>query len=106
MRENDPDTQTTPRADDAPDESAMLPARDEQNARDEAPSAGHFAPRRFAHMWIVVAGLCLFAAAMCLLSGRISAAFVVAVLGVLAWFLNLRARLRDTIPVAEEQDGE
>jgi hypothetical protein len=44
--------------------------------------------------WSVAAGVCLFIAALFLLLGRMDAAFVVATLGVVAWFWNERNRLR------------
>ncbi|HMF57931.1 MAG TPA: hypothetical protein VK619_16430 [Pyrinomonadaceae bacterium] len=48
--------------------------------------------------WMVVAVLLLFAAGVCLLRGATDAAFVTATLGVVAWFLNVRSRLRKSIP--------
>ena len=44
--------------------------------------------------WIIVSGVCLVIAAVVLLLGRMDAAFVVATLGVVAWFWNERNRLR------------
>jgi hypothetical protein len=44
--------------------------------------------------WSIAAGVCLFVAAVVLLLGRMDAAFVVATLGVVAWFWNERNRLR------------
>jgi hypothetical protein len=44
--------------------------------------------------WLIAAGVCLFVAAVVLLLGRMDAAFVVATLGVVAWFWNERNRLR------------
>lgn len=43
--------------------------------------------------WSVAAGVCLLIAAVALLLGRMDAAFVVATLGVVAWFWNERNRL-------------
>ncbi|HEY0098668.1 MAG TPA: hypothetical protein VGB76_06905 [Pyrinomonadaceae bacterium] len=43
--------------------------------------------------WSIAAGVCLFIALLLLLSWRIDAAFVVATLGVVAWFWNERNRL-------------
>lgn len=42
------------------------------------------------HLWSVVAGLCLIVSAVFLWRSRMDAAFVMATLGVVAWFLNLR----------------
>ena len=56
--------------------------------------AGSFSTRLFDARWSIVAGLCLLVAAALLASGRMDAAFVVATLGVVAWFWNERNRLR------------
>lgn len=57
--------------------------------------------------WLIVATLCLIAAAIFLWRARVdevylNAAFVAAALGVVAWFLRLRSQLRKTIPHAED----
>jgi len=50
---------------------------------------------RLAHRgWLIVSASCLLAAALLLIRGHIDAAFVVATIGVLAWFFDLRNRLR------------
>ncbi len=60
-----------------------------------------------ARVWIAVAVACLIASFVCLLSGNPSAAFVVGVLGVLAWFLNVRAQLRNAHQADEaERDDD
>lgn len=51
--------------------------------------------------WSIVAGACLSVAAALLLLRRMDAAFVVATLGVVAWFWNERNRLR---PASIEAD--
>lgn len=53
--------------------------------------------------WLIVATLCLVAAALFLWRAQadeayMNAAFVAASLGVVAWFLRLRTQLRKTIP--------
>lgn len=53
--------------------------------------------------WIIVSGLCLIVAAVLLWRANVDWAFVVATLGVVAWFLNLRDRLRKTIITAGDQ---
>ncbi|HEX8129492.1 MAG TPA: hypothetical protein VF527_10355 [Pyrinomonadaceae bacterium] len=53
-----------------------------------------FSAHVFAERWSIVAGGCLIAAAALLLASRMDAAFVVATLGVVAWFWNERNRLR------------
>jgi hypothetical protein len=45
-------------------------------------------------LWLVVSGLCLLAAAVLLIVGFADGSFVVGVVGVLAWFVNLRAQIR------------
>lgn len=81
---------------------------DEEGTSQGAPSDGRVASGRFAWLWIVAAGLCLFAAAICLLRGMLNAAFVLAVLGVAAWFLNIRAGLQRSIAteIMEEEDED
>ncbi|MGB7925780.1 MAG: hypothetical protein WCF57_21255 [Pyrinomonadaceae bacterium] len=62
-------------------------------------------------LWVVASGLCLVAAAVFLWRAQMDAAFVAATLGVVAWFLGLRDRLRKTVitagdppPAAESND--
>jgi hypothetical protein len=57
--------------------------------------------------WLIVATLCLIAAALFLWRAQVDeaygrAAFVAATLGVCAWFLRLRAQLRKTIKRTDE----
>jgi hypothetical protein len=44
--------------------------------------------------WIIISGVCLLAAVAFLLRGHIDGAFVFGVLGIVAWFLNVRVRLK------------
>lgn len=44
--------------------------------------------------WTIIAGACLIVAAVFLFQDNMNAAFVVATLGVVAWFLRLRGPLR------------
>jgi uncharacterized membrane protein len=65
-------------------------------------------------VWLIVATLCLVVAALFLWRARVNevyfnAAFVAAALGVVAWFLRVRAQLRKTIPPdvnPQEDDAE
>ena len=57
-------------------------------------------------IWIVVSILCLIAATIFLLRENYDAAFVLAALGALAWFLNLRSKLRATIVEATETTSD
>lgn len=78
-------------ADDAPD-VGDAPGEDEAGDRasvDERPAAA-----RPSQLWLVAACLCLLAAAALWLLDRADAAFVVAALGVISWFLNVRVQLR------------
>lgn len=59
--------------------------------------------RVFAERWSVVAGVCLLVAGALLLAGRMDGAFVVATLGVVAWFWNERNRLRPSGIEANER---
>ena len=60
----------------------------------EAASAGGVPTRLYAARWSILAAMCLLVAATLLLLGRMDAAFVVATIGVVAWFWNERNRLR------------
>lgn len=68
--------------------------RREGAAQTEAARGASIRARLSAGRWSVVAGACLCVAAACLILGRMDAAFVVATLGVVAWFWNERNRLR------------
>jgi hypothetical protein len=47
--------------------------------------------------WTIIAGVCLVVAAAFLLRDNINAAFVAATLGIVAWFVGLRERMRQSI---------
>jgi hypothetical protein len=59
---------------------------------------------------MIIAGACIIAAAFLLLRRNLDAAFVVAALGLVAWFLNYRAQMKVKIKAAEAErsrvDGE
>ncbi|HYY56569.1 MAG TPA: hypothetical protein VE842_04500 [Pyrinomonadaceae bacterium] len=57
-------------------------------------------------IWTIVSGLGIIVAAIFLLRDNMSAAFVSATLGVVAWFLGLRERLRKTIDAKSEGTRE
>ena len=44
-------------------------------------------------LWLALAGCCIAAAAVLMALGHFDGAFVVAVLGMVAWFLNYRAQV-------------
>lgn len=47
--------------------------------------------------WIIVAALCGVAAAVFVILNDFDKAFIAAALGAVAWFLNYRTRLRETL---------
>jgi uncharacterized membrane protein YedE/YeeE len=62
--------------------------------------------------WMILAGVCIITAAVFILRRDFNTAFVIAALGMVAWFLNYRAQMRQIVVAAdlerdkEEQDGE
>jgi hypothetical protein len=56
--------------------------------------------------WTIIAGLGLIVAAAFLLLDNTNVAFVAATLGVVAWFLGMRARLRKEIVVSADAEDE
>ena len=63
-------------------------------------------PRLAQRRWLIGAAACLLAAAALLMWAHIDAAFVVATLGVLAWFFDLRNRLRPPDIEADEKSAD
>jgi uncharacterized membrane protein YhfC len=53
-------------------------------------------------IWTIASILCLIVAALLLLRENYDAAFVAAALGAVAWFLNYRSKIRETIPKEPE----
>ncbi len=82
---------------------AELPGTTDTHAPPEAAPPERFSTRAFAARWIIVAGACLFIAAVFLALRRVDAAFVGATLGIVAWFWNERNRLRPHGIEAEER---
>jgi uncharacterized membrane protein YedE/YeeE len=64
--------------------------------------------------WMIVAGVCIITAAVFMLLRDFNTAFVIAALGMVAWFLNYRAQMKEIVTAAdlaessheEEQNGE
>jgi preprotein translocase subunit SecF len=54
---------------------------------------------------MIVAGVCIVVAAFFLLRNDLNTAFVIAVLGLVAWFLNYRAQMKAVITAAEIQEN-
>ena len=53
---------------------------------------------------MILAGVCIVTAAFFVWRGNFDAAFVIAALGLVAWFLNYRAQLREIIVTANLQE--
>jgi len=56
--------------------------------------------------WIIIAALCALAAGLMLWRNNMTAAFVTATLGAVAWFLSYRVQLRAKIDAAEQESNE
>ena len=55
---------------------------------------------------MTVAGVCILVAAFFLWRRDLNAAFVVAALGMVAWFLNYRAQLKEMIAAVDLQESD
>ena len=55
--------------------------------------------------WIIIACACIIVAAFMVLRGRLETAFVIAALGVVAWFLNYRAQMSEVIAAADLEEA-
>jgi hypothetical protein len=51
--------------------------------------------------WLVIAGCCIISAAVLMVLGHFDGAFVVAVVGMVAWFLNYRAQVKSSLDDAD-----
>ena len=56
--------------------------------------------------WLVLSALCLIAAAWSLWARRTDAAFVLAALGAVAWFLDIRSGLRPATVEEPEEESD
>ena len=52
-------------------------------------------------VWLVIAGCCIVGAAVLMVLGHFDGAFVVAVLGMVAWFFNYRAQVKRSLDDAD-----
>jgi hypothetical protein len=57
-------------------------------------------------VWQALAFMCVLAAAVCLWFGHFDAAFVIATIGALAWFLNFRVSAKEVVREANEEHEE
>jgi hypothetical protein len=55
--------------------------------------------------WIILAGACIIVAAFFLLRQDLDRAFVIAALGLVAWFLNYRAQMKEVIAAADLEEN-
>ena len=56
--------------------------------------------------WMILAGVCIVVAGFFLLRRDLSTAFVVAVLGLVAWFLNYRAQMKEVVAAADPEGSQ
>ena len=52
-------------------------------------------------LWMIVSGICIVTAGFFLLRGELNSAFVVATIGIVAWFLNYRIQMKAITTAAE-----
>jgi hypothetical protein len=53
--------------------------------------------------WMIVAGICIAVAAFFMVRRDFNSAFVVAALGMIFWFLNYRAQMKEVIAAADAE---
>ncbi|HLN99217.1 MAG TPA: hypothetical protein VK208_12205 [Pyrinomonadaceae bacterium] len=56
------------------------------------------------HFWMILAGVGILVAGFFLLQRDFNKAFVIATLGMVAWFLNYRAQLREITAAADLEE--
>ncbi len=56
--------------------------------------------------WLILAGSCVAVAAVLLLSGDFDRAFVVAAVGMVAWFLNYRMQVKEKLAATDAAQEE
>ena len=54
--------------------------------------------------WTIIACACVIAAVFMAVRGRLETAFVIATLGVVAWFLNYRAQMSEVVAAADLEE--
>lgn len=57
-------------------------------------------------LWLALAGCCIAVAAVLMVLGRFDGAFVVAVVGMVAWFLNYRAQVTTSLHADDATTNE
>lgn len=56
--------------------------------------------------WMIVAGICIAVAAFFLVRRDFNTAFIVAALGMIFWFLNYRAQMKEVIAAADAENDK
>ena len=56
--------------------------------------------------WMIVAGICILVAGVYMLRRDFNTAFVIAALGMIFWFLNYRAQMKEVIAAADLEDNK
>ncbi len=56
--------------------------------------------------WLIGSALCIIVAAVFVWQLDFSKAFAVAVVGILCWFLNYRAQMKEVIKAADEENDK
>ena len=56
--------------------------------------------------WMILAGVCIAVAAVCMLRGDFNTAFVAAAVGMIFWFLNYRAQMKEVIADADVEEDK
>ncbi len=56
--------------------------------------------------WMIVSGICIAVAAVYILRRDFNTAFVIAALGMVFWFLNYRAQMKEVIAKADLEDNK
>ena len=56
--------------------------------------------------WMIVAGICIVVAGVYMLRRDFNTAFVIAALGMISWFLNYRAQMKEVIATADLEDNK
>ena len=56
--------------------------------------------------WMIAAGICIAVSAFFLVRRDFNTAFVVAALGMIFWFLNYRAQMKDVIAAADAENDK
>ena len=56
--------------------------------------------------WMIAAGICIAVSAFFLVRRDFNTAFVVAALGMIFWFLNYRAQMKEVIAAADAENDK